>query len=114
MFCFLKSSFLLSRELSSLLQNIEKGFHDDKECEEYCKGYKRDFGQELPDCQFKGNKSKIKSLIRKVHIDTDGSVTEVQFVNETSNDEDFQIILAENQEKTKVDKQDLSEFQSDN
>ena len=39
------------------------------------------FGQELPDCQFKGNKSKIMNLIRKVKIDADGSVTEVQFEN---------------------------------
>ena len=61
-----------------------KGIHDDKECEEYCQKYKRDFGQELPDCQFKGNKSKIQSLIRKVHVDADGIETEVQFGNETS------------------------------
>ena len=50
------------------------------------------YGQELPDCQFKGNKykklgngwvmvgnEKIQKLIRKVHIDEDGNVTEVQF-----------------------------------
>ena len=36
------------------------------------------------DCQFKGNKSKIQKLIRKVHINPSGSVTEVQFVKETS------------------------------
>ena len=78
MFCSLKWSFLLSSELSSKLQEIEKGFHDDKECKEYYKGYKDRFGQELPDCQFKGNKSKIQNLIRKVHIDADGILTEVQ------------------------------------
>ena len=79
------------KRCSCKLQEIEKGFHDDKVCEYYCQRYKRDFGQELPDCQFKGNKSKIQSLIRKVHIDADGIETEVQFANETSNDEDFQI-----------------------
>ena len=62
-----------------MLQDIEKGNHDDKAYEEYCNDYKRHFGQELPDCQFKGNKSKIQNLIRKVHIDEDGIVTEVQF-----------------------------------
>ena len=60
----------------SKLQNIEKGNHDDKECDKYCKDYKDKFGQELPDCQFKGNKSKIESLIRLLHIDADGKVTE--------------------------------------
>ena len=71
---------------------MEKGNHDDKKCEEYCKRYKRGFGQELPDCQFKGNKSKIQNLIRKVIINADGSgVTEVQFGNKTSSDEDFKI-----------------------
>ena len=67
-------------------------------CKEYCQSYKIVFDQELPACQFKGNKSKIQSLIRKVHIDADGIVTEVQFVNKTSNDEDFQIAATENQE----------------
>ena len=65
----------------SKLQNIEKGNHDDKECDKYCKDYKDKFGQELPDCQFKGNKYKIQGLLRKVHIDADGYVTEVQFDN---------------------------------
>ena len=96
-----------------MLQDIEKGNHDDKKCEEYCEQYERKFGQKpeywsaalrsgaprgrsagrsatpifqqkLPNCQFKGNKSKIQGLIRKVHIDSDGSVTEVQFVKKTS------------------------------
>ena len=67
-----------------MLQDIEKGNHDDKECKDDCRRYKRDFDQELPDCQFKGNKSKIQNLIRKVHIDADGSVIEVQFVNSRS------------------------------
>ena len=53
-------------------------------------------------------------MIRKVHIDADGIETEVQFVNETSNDEDFQIAAAENQEmnEPKVE-QDASIGQSD-
>ena len=69
---------LFPSELSSKLQDIEKGNHEDKECEKYCKSYRERFGLELPDCQFKGNKSKIQNLIRKVQIDADGSVTEVQ------------------------------------
>ena len=67
-----------------MLQDIEKGNHDDYRCEEYCGKYKDIFGQGLPDCQFKGNKSKIQSLLRKVHIDADGSVTEVKFGEKTS------------------------------
>ena len=70
--------FRSSRYLGQL-QDIEKGNHDDKACEKYCNAYKDNFGQELPDCEFKGNKSKIQSLIRKVHIDADGSLTEVRF-----------------------------------
>ena len=61
----------ISRKLSKLLQDIEKGNHDDKACEEYYAKYKIWFGQELPDCQFKGNNSKIKNLIRRVHVDED-------------------------------------------
>ena len=68
LFCFLKWYFLLSSELSSKLQDIEKGNHDDEACEEYCDEYEEEFSQELADCQFKGNKSKIQKLIRKVHI----------------------------------------------
>ena len=89
MFCFLKWSFLLSSEFSEFLQDIEEGKHDNEKCEEYCRDYKRRFGQELPDCQFKGNKSKIQRLIKKVKIDADGSVTEVQFGNEMSTDQDM-------------------------
>ena len=70
--------------MSSMLQDIEKGNHNDKACQEYCRRYKEIFGQNLPNCRFKGNKSKIQDLIRKVHIDSDGSVTEIQFVNKTS------------------------------
>ena len=97
-----------------MLHDIEKGNHDDKECEEYCRKYKARFGQELPDCQFKGNKSKIQNLIRKVKIDLDGNVTEVQFENETSNDEDFKYATTENQ-KTNLSKvkQDASIEQND-
>ena len=67
-----------------MLQDIEKGNHDDFWCVKYCQKYKDRFGQELPDCQFKGNKSKIQNLLRKVHVDTDGNVTEVLFVKKTS------------------------------
>ena len=74
-------SFFISSLYSELLQDIEKGKHDNEECERYCREYKRRLGQELPDCQFKGNKLKIQSLIKKVKVDSDGSVTEVQFDN---------------------------------
>ena len=71
-------SCFLSRIIPRSLQDIEKGDHDDKKCKKYGADYKTKFGQELPDCQFTGNKSKIQKLIRKVYIDADGSVTEVQ------------------------------------
>ena len=58
------NDLLLSSRLSSMLQDIEKGNHDDEKCEEYCRNYKKDFGHELPDCQFKGNKSKIQNLLK--------------------------------------------------
>ena len=82
----------MSSELSSKLQDIEKGNHDDKKCEEYCQEYKENFDQELPDCQFKGNKFKIQNLIRKVHIDVDGSETEV--VNPL--DKEIQTLMSSN------------------
>ena len=100
MFCFLKLFLLLSSKISDLLQDIEKGNHDDEACEEYCRKYKRYFDQELSECQFKGNESKIQNLLRKVHIHEDGSVTEVQFVNETSNDDKSKIESIANQELT--------------
>ena len=81
-----------------MLHDIEKGNHNYGQCEHYCKKYKDVFSQELPECQFKGNKSKIQNLIQKVHINADRSVTEVQFRNETPNDEDFKITIAENQQ----------------
>ena len=53
-------------------------------------------------------------MLRKVHINSDGSVTEVQFVNETSDDEDFKIVTTENQvTNTSKVKQDTSIDQSD-
>ena len=60
-----------------MLQGSEKGNHDDKECEKYCKSYKDRFGQKLPDCQYKGNKAEIQKLIKKVHVDVKGNVTEI-------------------------------------
>ena len=45
-----------------------------------------DFDQDLPDCEYKGNKSKIQKLIRKVQIDANGIVTEIQFDNEKNDD----------------------------
>ena len=78
-FCFLNWSLLLSSEFSNKLQDIEKGNHDDEECEEYRKQHKANSDQELPDCEYKRNKSKIQQLLQKVHIGTNGTVTEIQF-----------------------------------
>ena len=61
------------------LQIIEEGKHDYQNCAKYSKRYKSTFGQDLPYCQFIGNKSKIQKLMRKLHIDADGNATEVQF-----------------------------------
>ena len=81
---FPKIIYYSSSKITKKLQDIKKGNHDDRACRRYCQRYKEDFGQELPDCQFKGNKSKLQDLIRKVHIDSDGSVNEVQFGNNIS------------------------------
>ena len=62
-----------------------KGHHDNEKCEDYRKSYKEGFGQELPDCDYKGNQSKIQNLIRKIHIDANGSVTEFQFDEQRKN-----------------------------
>ena len=100
MFCFLNWSLFLSRKLSKFLQDIEKGHHDDQECEKYCKQYKKIIGQELPDCEYKGNKSKIQNLIRKIHIDANGSVTEIQF-NNKKNDEEINAVKGKTMPKMK-------------
>ena len=54
--------------ISNILQDIDKGTHNDKLCECYRNKYQNRYGQELPDDEFKGNKSKIQNLIRKVHV----------------------------------------------
>ena len=59
-------------------------------CEEYHKNYKIRFDQELPDCEYKGNKSKIQKLLRKVQIDANGIATEIQFDNK-KNDEEMNV-----------------------
>ena len=64
-----------------MLQDIEKGKHDDEECEEYHKDYKETFDKDLEDCEYKGNPSKIQNLIRKIKIDANGIETEIQFEN---------------------------------
>ena len=58
-------------------------------CETYCQRYNNIFGHEHPRCQFKGQKSQIQNLIRKVKVDADGSVTEVLFGEEMSTDQDM-------------------------
>ena len=55
------------------------GIHDDYTCEKYHRDYKGKFDQDLPDCEYKENKSKIQQLLRKVQIDANGIVTEIQF-----------------------------------
>ena len=62
-----------------MLQYIEKGKHDDEKCEKYHKLYKEEFGKDLEDCEYKGNKYKIQNLIRKIKIDANGIQTEIQF-----------------------------------
>jgi len=70
---------------STKLQNIEKGIHDDEVCENHCKKYKKDFGQDLPHCEYKGNKSKIQKLIQKVHLDdTDGERVRLNLADNTA------------------------------
>ena len=76
--------------MATNLQDIEKGHHDDKECEKYRQYYKIDFDQDLPDCEYKGNKSKIQKLIRKAQIDANGIVTEIEFDNK-KNDEEMNV-----------------------
>ena len=98
MFCFLLSLLLYSY-ISKLLRNIETGHHNDKKCEWYHKEYESSFGQELPDCEYKGNKSKIQNLIRKIHIDANGSVTEVQFDNK-KNDKEVNVVIGKTNAKS--------------
>ena len=81
------------------MQDIEKGRHDHKRCEKYRAKYKNDFGKELPDCEYKQNKSKIQNLIRKIHIDANGSVTEIQF-NNKKNDEEINAVKGKTNAKS--------------
>ena len=78
---FPKLISLLSSELSNLLQDIEKGKHDDEQCKRYHRKYKEKFGKDLEDCEYKGNPSKIQNLIRKIKIDANGIETEIQLEN---------------------------------
>ena len=84
---YINWSILHSSVFSKFLQDIEKGHHDDEGCEEYRKDYKKSFGRKLPDCEYRGKKSKIQKLIRKIHIDANGSVTEIQFNNKKNDEE---------------------------
>ena len=54
-------------DLSVFLNEIVKGKHDDNICNEYCRKYKDTWNQEIH-CQFKNDKSKIQSLVRKIHF----------------------------------------------
>ena len=88
---FLRCFILPFSVVSSKLQDIEKGNHDDKVCEEYHKRYKHWYGKELPNCQFKSNKSQIQNLIRKVHVDANGSLLEVNPI-----DKEIQTLMSSN------------------
>ena len=94
MLWFLRCFILPFSEVSSKLQDIEEGNHDDKECEEYCKRYTYWFGKELPNCQFKSNKSQIQNLIRKVKIDANGRLIERKR-NENAGGSDTKVQLSE-------------------
>ena len=43
-------------------------------CERHREIYKKRFGQDLPDCEYKGNMSKVQKLIRKILIDGNGQI----------------------------------------
>ena len=73
-----------------MLNDIEKGNYADLWCEKYRERYKVSYGQELPDCEYKGNNAKIQKLLRKVHIDANGTVTEIQF-DIKKNDEEMNV-----------------------
>ena len=83
MFYVLKLSIPLSSDIASKLRDIENGNHNDEKCEEFSKRYKDRFGQRS-DCEFRSSKSKIQKLVRKIHVDADGSVTDIQFDTEES------------------------------
>ena len=88
-----------------MLQDIEKGKHDDEKCKEYHREYiydKEEFVKDLEDCEYKGNKYKIQNLVRKIQIDADGIVTEVQFDNEV-------IALAAIQQRQQLQIENLQE-----
>ena len=61
--------FFLYSPFSRLIKNHWKGKHDDKKCKEQRKRYALLFDEKLH-CEFKGNKSKIQVLIRKLFIDS--------------------------------------------
>ena len=54
-------------DLSIFLNQILKGKHDVLSCNEYCRRYKATWNQEIH-CQFKDDKSKIQSLVRKIRF----------------------------------------------
>ena len=76
---------LHSSLLTDYLANIENGIHYDDECDSYCKRFEDRFDQVLPECRFKGNRSKIQGLITKVHVNADGTSTEILFDNICTN-----------------------------
>ena len=94
------------------MQDIEKGNHDEEECEKDRKRYKLSYRQEVPNCEYKENKSKIQKLLGKVQIDANGIVTEIQFDNK-KNDEEMNVL--EGKIKTQSDANgSATETQPDN
>ena len=76
---FFKVDFCLCfSELSDVLQNIEKGRHNDECCEECHEDYIANFGYELEECEFKGDLFKIQKLIKKIHVDANGTAKEIK------------------------------------
>ena len=90
----------ISSYISNILQEIEKGNHNDNLCECYRNKYRNRYGQELPDCEYKGNKSKVRNLIRKVHV-TNESVIQNLSEELASAKRIAKELLAENKELRK-------------
>ena len=74
--------------MSGLLHDIVKAKHP-YFCKDYYIKYLSDFGQEHPNCEYGYYPEKIQKLIRKVHIDENGSVTKIQFDNKKNVNENW-------------------------
>ena len=95
-----------------MLQDIEQGNHDDYICEKYCRKYKRDFDQELLKCQFKGNKSKIQSLLQKEASSQFRSNVDYLLSKMLSKIEDLEVNLSELKIAQKKSSTEISELKA--